>query len=192
MQSAGDASLQCRNGTVLRAPRLADAESLARHAHNRDVWINLRDRFPYPYAVEDAIQWIGGVSNERPRRSFIIAVNGEAVGGIGLVIGHDIERCSAEVGYWLGEQHWNRGIATAALDRICEYAFEEFGLLRIFATPLSWNPASFRVLEKAGFAKEGIMQNACIKDGKVVSMVLFAKLAQSVGCDSPVPPYPSA
>lgn len=171
-------ALPCRNGVLLRTPLRADAEALARHANNRDIWINLRDRFPHPYTVDDAIRWIGDVSEQDPCVSLIIDLNGEAVGGIGLALGEDIERCSAEVGYWLGARHWNRGIVTSALQRICEYAFEQLGLLRVFATPLDWNPASFRVLEKAGFKREGVMQSASIKDNKVVDMVLFAKLAR--------------
>lgn len=112
--------------------------------------------------------------------NFIIEVDGEAAGGVGLTLGDDIERCSAEVGYWLGSEYWGRGIATAALSRICRYAFDELGLLRVFATPIVWNPASFRVLEKAGFYREGIMRNACIKDGTVTDMVLYAKMAPTV------------
>jgi ribosomal-protein-alanine N-acetyltransferase len=150
---------------------------LAQHADNRDVWINLRDRMPHPYSVKDARRWIAGVQEQRPRVSFIIDLDGEAIGGIGLTLGEDIERCSAEVGYWLGSQYWGRGIATSALARICQYAFEELGFLRIFATPLVWNPASLRVLEKAGFQQEGIMRSACIKNGQVVDMALYAKLA---------------
>jgi RimJ/RimL family protein N-acetyltransferase len=91
----------------------------------------------------------------------------------------DIERCSAEAGYWLGSQYWRRGIATAALERICQYAFEQLGLLRVYATPLVWNAASFRVLEKAGFNREGIMRNASIKDGVVIDMALYARLANT-------------
>lgn len=161
----------------MRAPRLNDAASLAKHANSRDVWINLRDGLPHPYSLNDAVTWIGSIKDQQPRVSFIIDVDGEAIGGIGFVLGSDIERRSAEVGYWLGVSHWGRGIATAALERICQYGFEELGLLRIFATPIVWNPASFRVLEKAGFEREGIMRSACVKDGKVADMALYAKIA---------------
>jgi RimJ/RimL family protein N-acetyltransferase len=113
---------------------------------------------------------------QEPRTTFIIDLDGEAIGGIGLVLGTDIERCSAEVGYWLGAKHWGRGIATMALVRICRYAFENLGLLRVFAVPIVWNPASFRVLDKAGFEREGLMRKACIKDGKVMDMALYAKV----------------
>jgi RimJ/RimL family protein N-acetyltransferase len=138
--------------------------------------MNLRDLMPHPYSVDDAYAWIGMVQHQECRTSFIIDVNGEAIGGIGLVPGTDIERCSAEVGYWLGETYWGRGIATAALQRICRYAFEDLGLRRVFATPILWNPGSFRVLEKAGFEKEGLMRNACIKDGNLMDMALYARI----------------
>ncbi len=172
-----DGSLECANGVLLRLPRPSDAEAMAKHANNREVWLNLRDRMPHPYSVDDARAFIELIGDQDPRVEFSIDVNGEVVGGIGLVVGADIGRRSAEVGYWVGRDHWNRGIATAALERICRYGFEELGLLRIFATPIAWNPASFRVLEKAGFEREGIMRNACVKDGKIADMLLYAKVA---------------
>jgi len=172
--------MRCTNDVSLRLPQAEDAAAIAKYANDRAVWINLRDRLPHPYSIADAVSWIDSVQSQDPAVDFIIDVNGEAVGGIGLTLGHDIERCSAEVGYWLGSEHWGRGIATAALSRICEYAFEHLGLLRVFATPIVWNPASFRVLEKAGFYREGVMRSACIKDGTVADMALYAKVSPSV------------
>ncbi|MGB6738879.1 MAG: GNAT family N-acetyltransferase [Candidatus Cybelea sp.] len=172
-----DGSLECANGVLLRLPRLSDAGAMAKHANNREVWLNLRDRMPHPYSIEDARAFIELIEDQDPRVQFSVDVNGEVVGGIGLVPGADIERCSAEVGYWVGPEYWNRGIATAALERICRYVFEELGFLRIFATPIAWNPASLRVLEKAGFEREGIMRNACVKDGRVTNMILYARVA---------------
>jgi RimJ/RimL family protein N-acetyltransferase len=171
-----DGALNCANGVRLRAPSPGDAEAIAKHANDRRVWLNLRDRMPHPYLVEDARAFIDRVQRQSPRADFSIEVDGEVVGGIGLVVGADIERCSAEVGYWVGRAYWNRGLATAALERICRYGFEELGLSRIFATPIAWNPASFKVLEKVGFQREGIMRNACIKDGRVADMMLYAKI----------------
>lgn len=172
--------LECGDAIRLRPPRVTDAASIAKYANNRKVWINLRDGLQHPYSIDDARAWIEKVSHQNPRVSFVIDVGGEAVGGIGLVLGTDIERCSAEVGYWLGEAYWGRGIATSALERLCRYAFDELGLLRVFATPIVWNPASFRVLEKAGFTCEGMMRNACIKDGKATDMALYAKVRRDL------------
>lgn len=174
-----DVTLLCSDRLILRPPRAADAQALAKHANDRNVWINLRDHFPHPYSLEEAHRWIATIQDQDPRVTFFIDLDGEAIGGIGLVLGKDIERCSAEVGYWLSSQYWGRGITTSALERICRYAFEQLGLIRLFATPLAWNPASFRVLEKAGFRKEGVMQSAAIKDDKVVDMVLFAKVTDA-------------
>jgi RimJ/RimL family protein N-acetyltransferase len=173
---AAEPILRCNDSVTLRAPRQTDARVLTARLNNREIWINLRDRMPHPYALADANDWLQSVRHQDPRVSFLIDLDGEAVGGIGLVLGTDIERCSAEVGYWVGVEHWGRGIATAAVSRICRYAFEDLGLLRVFATPIAWNPASSRVLEKAGFQREGTMRSACIKDGKVVDMLLYAKV----------------
>src|SRR5579859_7168800 len=110
---------------VLRAPALDDAPSIAKYANNRNVWLNVRDRFPHPYALEDAKHWIGSVADESPRVTFAIEVDGEACGGIGLALHHDIERISAEIGYWLGEPLWGRGIITEAVEVVTRYGFEE-------------------------------------------------------------------
>lgn len=175
---AAEPALRCNDSLMLRAPRRSDAHALAKYANNREIWINLRDRMPHPYSLADADEWLLSVQHQDPRVNFVIDLDGEAIGGIGLVLGTDIERCSAEVGYWLGAEHWGRGIATAAVIRVCRYAFEDLGLLRVFATPIAWNPASSKVLEKAGFQLEGTMRSACIKDGKVLDMLLYAKVRE--------------
>ena len=159
---------------VLRDPTLDDAQSLAAYGNNRNVWLNLRDAFPSPYTDEDARSWIQDALSQAPRRTFVIDVEGEACGGIGLTPGHDIERVSAELGYWLGEPFWGRGIMTEAVKAITKYGFEELALSRIFAVPMSHNSASFRVLEKAGFLREGIMRNAAVKEGRITDMMLYA------------------
>jgi RimJ/RimL family protein N-acetyltransferase len=180
---AAEPVLRCNDSVTLRAPRQSDAHALAKYANRREIWINLRDRMPHPYSLADANEWLASIRHQDPRVNFLIDVGGEAIGGVGLVLGTDIERCSAEVGYWVGVEHWGRGIATAAVSRVCKYAFEDLGLLRVFATPLAWNPASSRVLEKAGFQREGTMRSACIKDGKVVDMLLYAKVRELLaGC----------
>src|SRR5581483_6287934 len=153
---------------ILRTPTCADAPSLAKHANNRKVWLNVRDLFPHPYTVSDAEKWIERVASEEPAYSFAIVAGGEAVGGIGLKRGVDVERVTAEFGYWLGEEFWGRGIATEAVKAITDYGFSQLGLVRIFAIPLANNVASSRVLEKAGYEKECVMRNACIKDGKIL------------------------
>lgn len=162
--------------SVLRPWREADVSSIVRHANNRAVWLNLRDRFPHPYTTADARAWIAAVSGEDPVVNFAIDVEGDAVGGIGLVPQPDVERCSAEIGYWLGEAYWNRGIATAALRAVTAYGFDRLGFERIFAGVHEWNPASMRVLEKAGYSREAVLRRSVVKDGRVIDKVLFAAL----------------
>jgi len=163
---------------TLRAPAAADAPAIAKHANNRGVWLNLRDAFPHPYGVKDAELWIELLRSEQTRCNFIIDVNGEAAGGIGLKRGSDVERVSAELGYWLGEEYWNRGIMSEAVKAISDYGFAHLKLTRIYALPMAHNAASFRVLEKAGFVREGILRRACIKDGKILDMAMYARTSE--------------
>jgi [ribosomal protein S5]-alanine N-acetyltransferase len=159
---------------VLRPWNEGDASSLVRHANNYEVWRHMRDQFPHPYTREDADEWIAFTQQQSPQSQFALEVNGEAVGGIGLVLKSDVEHCSAEIGYWLGEAAWGRGIATAAVQALTGYGFETFGLTRIFAVPFANNPASMRVLEKAGYLREGVMRRSAIKEGVVLDQVLYA------------------
>lgn len=144
-----------------------------RHANSREIWLNLRDQFPYPYSAEDAASWVRFASAESPPRRFAIVVE-EAVGGVGLELHDDVERTSAEIGYWLGVSHWNKGIMTAAVSALTSYAFERFSLTRVFALPYAHNVASHKVLQKAGFVKEGVLRRSAIKDGAILDQVLFA------------------
>ena len=158
---------------TIRDWALADAESLVRHANNRNIWIHLRDRFPHPYHDSHARQFLERMTQQN-FSVWAIEVDGEAAGGIGLEPLTDVERVSAEIGYWLGEQHWNRGIMTEALRAVTAAAFDRYGLLRIFALPFADNPGSIRVLEKAGYVVEGRLRQSAIKDGVVRDQVLFA------------------
>ena len=163
---------------LLRPFRPADAASVARHADNRKVWLNLRDLFPHPYTVADAEAYIARVAGDAPPTRFAIDVAGEAVGSVGLELGSDIERRSAEIGYWLGEVHWGRGIVSAAVAAATAYAFRELDLLRVFAVPFARNPASARVLERAGYQREGTMRRSAVKDGEVLDQLLYAAIRE--------------
>ena len=158
----------------VRSWRLEDAESIVRHANNRKIWLNLRDRFPHPYTDTDAQNYLKHVVSTQPEINFAIDLAGEAVGGVGFVLGTDVERHSAEVGYWLGETVWGQGIATAALKGSTRYAMTQCGLWRVFAVPFSENAASIRVLEKAGFVREGLMRRSAVKEGRILDQVLYA------------------
>lgn len=158
----------------VRSWRLEDAESIVRHANNLKIWLGLRDRFPHPYTEGDAQDYLRQVLSTQPETSFAIAHAGEAVGGVGFVLGTDVERHSAEVGYWLGESMWGQGIATAAVKAATAYAVATYGLWRVFAVPFNENSASIRVLEKAGFVREGLMRRSAIKNGRVLDQALYA------------------
>jgi ribosomal-protein-alanine N-acetyltransferase len=161
-------------GPPLRLFRRGDAAALVRHANDREVWRFLRDRFPHPYRPRDAEEWLKLVRNDDPPLNFAIEEGGEAVGGIGLIPGTDVDRVSAEVGYWLGRAAWGRGLATRAVRSLMPWAFATFELQRLFATPFSFNPASARVLEKAGWRREGVLRNAVVKEGRVADLLVYA------------------
>lgn len=138
----------------------------------------MRDSFPFPYTVEDARAWIGFASGQCPETNFAIADVEEAIGGIGLRLGEDVFHRTAEIGYWLGEPHWGKGIATRAVQALTDYAFQSFDLARIQATVYEWNPASARVLEKAGYVCEGRLRKSITKDGKTIDQFLYARVLE--------------
>ena len=162
---------------VLRPWREGDEPSLVRHANNRKVSINLRDHFPYPYTHDDARAWIGRCKTAtQPHQTFAIEHGGEAIGGIGLQPLSDVSRYTAEVGYWLGEEHWGQGFATEALRRLTDYAFENLQYERLEAWVFATNPVSCKVLEKAGYEHEATCRHAAFKEGRFLDCHLFVRL----------------
>ena len=160
----------------IRYWRPSDESALARHANNRNVWLNLRDAFPHPYTLADARMRILSLTAARPVTHFAIAINGQAIGSIGFHIKTDVYRRSAEIGYWLGEEFWGRGIATEALQAITAHAFKNFDLCRVYASVFAWNTASMRVLEKVGYSHEGTLKQSITKDGKTTDELIYAIL----------------
>jgi RimJ/RimL family protein N-acetyltransferase len=161
---------------VVRTWRASDADSVVRHANNSNVARQLRDRFPHPYTRAHALAFLkSAVTAERPT-NYCIDVNDEAVGGIGFVCGTDVERFSAEIGYWLGEAYWGQGIVTEALGLVTAHAFSTFNVLRLFALPFADNAASIRVLEKAGYVREGILRSSSVKYGQRRDQMLYARI----------------
>jgi RimJ/RimL family protein N-acetyltransferase len=163
--------------SLLREWRRGDEPSLVRHANNRNVWINLRDVFPHPYTQADARGWIRLATTNGLNYVFAIVVDEFAVGAIGVHPGDDVHRYSAEIGYWLGEEYWNRGIVTEAVVAMTEYAFKTLGMTRLHAEVFQWNTGSMRVLEKAGYVREGVLHNSVFKDKQYVDEVVYAKIA---------------
>ena len=181
MVAAGKAGNALRielQGCVLRPWREGDEEALVRHADNRKIWRNLRELFPHPYTHEDAVAWIEKWKDVEPTTVFAIEIDGEAAGAIGLIPGQDVFCRSAEIGFWLGEAYWNRGIMTEAVRAVTRYGFERFDFCRIHAGVFEWNPGSMRVLEKAGYLREGRLRKSVTKDGETIDQVVFARVRE--------------
>lgn len=161
---------------ILRPWRIEDAETLASYANNSKIAANLRDAFPHPYTVSDAAGYINFCLGMKDELCFAIEVDGKAVGSIGVFLKDDVYRKSAELGYWLAEPFWGKGIMSEAVSRICEQAFSEHDIVRIFAEPFARNLGSRRVLEKAGFELEGILKKSVFKNGAIEDSCMYAKL----------------
>lgn len=166
------------NGFILRPWRLEDAESLARHANNEKIAMNLRDGFPHPYTLQDAKDWINMVINNKKDLIYAIEIDGEACGGIGLHAGKDVYRYNAEIGYWLSEQHWGKGVVTGAVALLVRHGFEHYSWTRIFAGVFSNNPASMKVLEKCGFRREAVFKKSVKKRGNYLDEQVYSILKE--------------
>ncbi|MCB9189447.1 MAG: GNAT family N-acetyltransferase [Flavobacteriales bacterium] len=153
---------------------LADAEELALKANNPNIARYLTDGFPSPYSLEDALSFIEKFSSQNPIQVFLIKVNGEIAGGIGIHPQNDIMRLNAELGYWVAEDMWGYGIATKAITQMVRYGFENFNITRIYARPFGSNIASQRVLEKCGFELEARIEQNIIKNGIVEDELIYA------------------
>jgi len=159
----------------IREWQLSDVVSLAENANNINIWNNVRDYFPHPYSEKDGKEFIKMVLlKPKPTVDFAIVADGKAIGGIGIVLQTDVERISAEIGYWLGEKYWNKGIVTEAVKQMLDYAFANFPLQKIFAPIFDFNISSQKVLEKAGFEREAILKQGAIKNGKIIDLHYYS------------------
>ena len=163
-------------GLVLRPWTSDDEASLVRHANNRNIWRNVRDRFPHPYTENDAKLWIKIANRDTTMLNLAIEVDRQAVGGVGIVFKDDVYRRTAEIGYWLGEAYWNRGIASQAVAAVSDYVFTHFDIVRLYAGVFAPNRASARVLEKAGYTFEARLRQSVFKDGQILDEMVYARL----------------
>lgn len=163
----------------IRSFRAEDAASIARHANNPKIAAQVRDRFPHPYTLENAHEYLRNL-NRDPETAFAIAdaEHDQVIGGIALFPGTDIERVSSEIGYWLSEQYWGKGIATQAVIALTDFAFASFGFTRLFALPFAQNAASCRVLEKAGYTRDALLRRAVIKHGVIHDLALYSRIRE--------------
>ncbi len=166
---------------TLRRFRKGDELSLQIHADNLAIWNNLLDSFPYPFSIVDAVNWVSLHKYDPNPTQLAIVVDDMVVGGIGITKQSDVYRLNAELGYWLGESYWNRGVITEAVQGIVDYAFTNFKIIRIYARVFEYNAASMRVLEKAGFEKEAVHKRTVFKNGKVFDEHLYAILNPDAG-----------
>lgn len=163
---------------VLKEWQSEYAEDLAAALNNKKVLNNLRDGLPYPYTKEDAAAFIHAMQTADKNDTFAFAITdgGKCVGSIGAFRQGNIHCRTAELGYYVAEECWGKGIATQAVKEICEYVFANTDIVRIFAEPFSFNAASQRVLEKNGFVKEGVLKSNAFKCGKLADMTMYAKI----------------
>jgi len=162
----------------VRSWRKNDLDTLVRYANNSKIAANLRDLFPHPYTRAAGAAYLAEMRSAELEASFAVEFESEAIGGIGFKLGTDIARLSAEMGYWLGEPFWGRGLMTRAVIGASEWAFDHYTLTRIYAMAYSHNMGSMRVLEKAGFQREGTLRRSAVKNGVILDQVLYAKVRQ--------------
>ncbi len=163
---------------TFRSWRSRDADALVKYGNNRQIWLNLKDRFPHPYTMDDAEQWIGfNHALVGAARHFAIDLGGQAIGSVGFDFREDVHSQTADLGFWVAEPFWGRGIATEAVLFIAPYAFQSFPTLqRLEAGVFDWNLGSTRVLAKAGFTLDARLSRAVIKDGRIGDLLLYARL----------------
>ena len=164
----------------IRKWKLTDAKDLAVALSNKKVQDNLRDGLPYPYSEQDGIDFISSMlsANEDETFAFAITLDDKVIGSIGVFRQQNIHRKTAELGYYIAEECWGKGIMTDAVKQICEYVFKNSDILRIYAEPFAYNTGSCRVLEKAGFQYEGTLRNNAVKNGKVIDMKMYSLLRE--------------
>ena len=160
----------------IRSWRIEDSPNLAKALNNKNILDNLRDGIPFPYTVSDAESFISAMlsSDRDTTYAWAITVDDTAVGSIGVFRKDNVHRLTAEMGYYVAEEYWGKGIVTKAVKLACQYVFDQTDIVRIFAEPYANNAASCRVLEKAGFTFEGTLRKNAIKNGCLADMKMYA------------------
>lgn len=165
---------------TIREWKRDDAKALSKILNNKNIMNNLRDGLPFPYTEKDALDYIEFClkADKNAQFCFAITFNGEVAGSIGVFRQQNIHCKTAELGYYIGEEFWNKGIATEAVKQACRYVFENSDIIRIFAEPFARNIASCRVLEKAGFKCEGILRSNAVKNGIIEDMKMYSLIKE--------------
>lgn len=162
----------------IRKWTLSDAADLAAALSNKKIQDNLRDGLPYPYTEQDGTDFISAMllADENDTFAFAVTVDNKVIGSIGVFRQGNIHRQTAELGYYIAEEYWGKGIMTEAVKQVCKYVFDKSDIIRIYAEPFAYNAASCRVLEKAGFQYEGTLRDNAVKNGKVIDMKMYSLL----------------
>lgn len=170
--------MKCR----IRKWELSDAKDLAAALSNKKVQDNLRDGLPYPYTEQDGKEFISAMlsADENETFAFAIMVDDKVVGSIGIFRQGNIHSQTAELGYYIAEEYWGKGIMTEAVKQICAYVFAKSDIIRIYAEPFAYNIASCRVLEKVGFQYEGTLRSNAVKNSKVIDMKMYSLLKEEI------------
>lgn len=166
----------------IRKWELSDATDLSVALSNKKIQDNLRDGLPYPYTEQNAAEYISSMisADENETFAFAVTVDDKVIGSIGVFRQGNIHRQTAELGYYIAEEYWGKGVMTEAVKQICEYVFDKSDIIRIYAEPFAYNTASCRVLEKAGFQYEGTLRKNAVKNGKVIDMKMYSLLKAEV------------
>ncbi|MDE6405694.1 MAG: GNAT family N-acetyltransferase [Lachnospiraceae bacterium] len=166
----------------IRKWELTDAKDLAAAISNEKVQDNLRDGLPYPYTEQDGVELISAMlsADEEETFAFAITVDDKVVGSIGVFRQGNIHRQTAELGYYIAEEYWGKGIMTGAVRQICAHVFDKSDIIRIYSEPFAYNVASCRVLEKAGFQYEGTLGSNAVKNGRVIDMKMYSLLKEEL------------
>ena len=160
----------------IRKWKVEDAEQLKDAINNKNILDNLRDGIPFPYTIEDAKEFIKQTLNapKDSQYSWAILIDNKVIGSIGVFRKENIHYQTAEIGYYIAEEYWGKGIMTKVLKEVCNFIFNETDIIRIFAEPFSYNIASCKVLEKVGFEFEGTLRNNAIKNNKIIDMKMYS------------------
>ncbi|MDB5192612.1 MAG: family N-acetyltransferase [Segetibacter sp.] len=164
------------NGDVLIRPwKIEDAMELSSIANNKKIWLNVRDRFPHPYTVQNALEWINYTRKQTPLQNLAVMYKGALAGSVGVIPKEDVYCKSIEIGYFIGEPFWGKGIATRAVELLLEYVNEKYDVIRITAEVFEHNTPSMKVLQKNGFVLEGIRKRAVIKNNVIMDDHVWVK-----------------
>ncbi len=165
---------------VLRKVTPLDTHALVCNANNKKIGDNMRDSFPYPYTIEDAKKFIDHISIDESQVTMAIDYKDKLIGTISLVFQNDVYRKKAEIGYWIGEKYWLKGVGTIAVEYMTRYGFDVLKLHRIYAEVFENNIGSMIVLEKNGYKREGVLRDDVYKNGKYLDTIVYGKLNKAL------------